>query len=740
MSDWINSKRMTRIFTLSIFLLFTAILYAQTETRSLNVHYINEQIEIDGIMDEPVWETADVADNFWQFFPADSVRAKLPTEVRILYDDHAIYVGIYAVIAGEVVVANLRRDFTGTANDNIALMFDTYSDGTNAFVFSVTPYGVQRDVQVSGGGASRSGFNVYWDAKWKAESKMHNDHYVIEMAIPLTSLKFREGVDTWRFRAYRWDLRTNEQSTWVRVPQNQLMANLAFMGNLVFEKPLSKSRTPLTFIPYVNALADRDYETDPSEIRLRAGGDAKVAIGNNLNLDLTLLPDFSNVEVDNIYTNLTRFEIFLPERRQFFIDNSDLFGNFGSSGDATPFFSRRIGLARDTVGNLIENRIIGGARLSGKLNDNWRLGFLNIQTDEDPDNKVPSYNNMMFALQKRVFSRSNIGFFAVNRQSFKDYEFLDRKEGYSRVAGVDYNLESANGVWSGKFFLHKSFQPDDNNGNLAAKAYLLFNKRKLNLSADFVYVDEEFRSDLGFIPRRGTFKFAPSAATIFYPKKGIVNTSRLQLSSLMYYNPDQKFKRTDHEIGITWTSAFKNMSTFEFQYSNNFIFLTYDFDPTRTPNGIPLPGDTGYFFNQISAQYISSATKLFTFTGESAIGQFYSGSRFSIGGQLAYRFQPWVSLSIDLNYDQIRLPDPHPDADYWLVTPRVDVTFSKSLFWSTLIQYSNQRENLGINSRVQWRFAPLSDLYIVYNDNYFTGDFGPRFRSINLKLTYWLNV
>ena len=165
-----------------------------------------------------------------------------------------------------------------------------------------------------------------------------------------------------------------------------------------------------------------------------------------------------------------------------------------------------------------------------------------------------------------------------------------------------------------------------------------------------------------------------------------------------------------------------------------------DFDPTSKPDRVPLPGNQSYMFNQLEASYESNLANLFTFNFETTVGQFYNGNIFSAGGEFAYRVQPWVSFSIALNYDGIRLPDPYSDADYWLLTPKVDVTFSKSLFWSTLVQYSNQRNNFGINSRLQWRFAPLSDLYLVYNDNYFTDDFGPRFRSINMKLTYWLNI
>ncbi len=214
-------------------------------------------------------------------------------------------------------------------------------------------------------------------------------------------------------------MQSNEQSTWFPIPQNQLIYNLAFMGDMVFEKGLGKSRTPLALIPYVNGISTRDFDTDNSLNDFKVGADAKIAVGNSLNLDLTLNPDFSTVEVDNFITNLTRFEIALPERRQFFIDNNDLFGGFGGGRDANPFFSRRIGIAKDSADNTIENRIIGGVRLSGKMNKNLRLGFLNIQTEEDSENEIPSNNNMMLALQQKMFSRSNIGMFFINRQAIR---------------------------------------------------------------------------------------------------------------------------------------------------------------------------------------------------------------------------------------------------------------------------------------------------------------------------------
>ncbi|GLU45257.1 hypothetical protein Musp01_28810 [Muricauda sp. NBRC 101325] len=713
-------------------------IYGQNVPKKITAKFITGEIKLDGVMDESVWDMAETAADFMQFFPTDSKLADFQTEMKILYSETALYIGIRAESDnGNYVVSSLKRDFGARTNDNVTLLFDTFSDGTTAYFFGVTPYGVRREGLVSDG----ADFNNTWDVKWKAEAKNYDDHFVIEMAIPFTSVKFVEGSSKWRFRSFRWNNQSNEQSTWVKVPQQQRLSSLAYMGELHFEKPLGKSRTPFTLIPYVNALTDHDFEVDESTTEFKVGGDAKVAIGNGMNLDITLNPDFSNVEVDDIFTNLTRFELRLPEKRQFFIDNSDLFENFGNTfNEARPFFSRRIGLARDTLGNLIQNDIIGGVRLSGKLNKDWRLGVLNIQTAKDEDNRIASNNNMMLALQRKIGSRSNIGIFWVNRQAMGEKDFIDPSDEYNRVIGADYNLASSDNIWRGRFYLHQSFQPNDTKDNFSSQATITYNPRRWEITQDLVYVNEDFRADLGFVPRSDIVKWGSGIQHNFYPNKGVFNTHSVQLLTINYWRPSLDYKKTDHRYNLSWETAFKNQATAELRFTNNYIYLLDPFDPTRTQDGTPLPRDQGYHFNQVEYSYQSNNAYLFTYQIEGRMGRFFNGDIFSMGGRAAYRVQPWAQFTLGVNYDKIELPEPYESADFWLVTPRIDVTFSKKLFWSTLVQYSNQRDNLGINSRLQWRFAPLSDLYLVYNDNYFTETFAPRFRSINLKLTYWLNL
>lgn len=730
-------------YLLILFLYLNSLLgYSQqAEKRSLFVKKIDANIQLDGSLDEAVWKEADTATNFWQMFPTDSLRSTNQTEVKLLYDDTHIYIGGYAKgVAANFMVNSLRRDFSARSNDNITVLFDTFRDGQNAFLFGVSAYGVQREGLVSDRGTTINGFNLTWDIKWKAETIREEDFFSIEMAIPLNSLKYPEGSQRWGFQSYRYDMQTNERSSWSSVPQNQIPINLGFIGEIVFEEPLTKNKTPLYLIPYINGLSSNSFDNNPQSNSIAVGGDLKIAVGNGLNLDVTLNPDFSNVEVDDIITNLTRFEISLPEKRQFFIDNRDLFGNFGGLREAIPFFSRRIGIARDANGNTIQNNIIGGVRLSGKLDENWRLGVLSIQNQEDQANAIASNNNAMIALQRKIFNQSQIGAFFINRESIKDYDFLKEEDKYNRVIGLDYNLNSANNNWAGKFYTHKSFQPNDTEGNLSSGAELTYNTRIWRLSSKWVYVDQEYRSDLGFIPRAGVIKTGISAARTFYPKKGIVNSHNIELSNYNWQQQSLDYKKTDHFKRIEYKLEFKKQDQLSFLLRNQYVYLPSPFDPTRSENGVPLDANRDYNFNEWSVEYQSNVARLFNFSSQFSYGSFYNGTRFAYKGNTQFRIQPKVIMSLLWDYNQILLPDPYPSANIILVSPKLELTLSKQLFWSTLVQYSNQSQNLGVNSRLQWRFAPLSDLYLVYNDNYYTREFGPVFRSINLKFTYWLSL
>ena len=733
---------MSKLRWLLLCLLIPVIALSQGQPdKSFTVKFIDDEINLDGTLDEYVWGIAEAADEFWEYFPVDSIKARRQTEIKMLYDDKNLYIGITVYTAGEnYAIQSLRRDFRAGNSDNITLLFDTFNDANNAFLFGINPYGVRREGLVSGGGLDLRGFTISWDVKWKGESRIYDDYYTSEMVIPLTSFKFKEGETKWRFNSYRFDTQSNEQSTWVRIPQNQNIFGLTFMGEMKFEKPLGKSRTPLALIPYVAASTFNDRENRENQNAFNVGGDAKVSIGNSMNLDVTINPDFSQVEVDDQVTNLSRFEVALPEKRQFFIDNIDLFADFGGARDANPFFSRRIGIAQDTAGNTIENPIIGGVRLSGKLNPKLRLGFFSIQTEEDKANEIPSNNNTMLALQHVVFARSNIGFFYINRAAFGDDDFISREERFNRVLGLDYNLISQDNLWNGRFYLHRSYQPDVSGKDLSSGASLRYNSRYWGGFTDWVYIGENFRSDLGFVRRTDIVKGSNGISRTFWPENSYINNHSFQFFGQTIFAPSLDMQQTDYRLQGSWEVGFNDQSGGEIQWRSQYTYLFDDFNPTGSDNGLPLPADTDYHYNSVQLRYNSDRRRIFSYSVQSTYGGFFNGERLSIEAGANLRIQPKAFLGIQMRYDNLSFPDPYPSADIWLIVPRIEVTFSKSVFWSTLIQYSNQRDNLGINTRLQWRFAPLSDLFLVYTDNYFVNTFSPKVRSINLKLTYWLNI
>ena len=727
------------IFILLFFVSFC--LFAQVTNKTAHAKYIDNEIKIDGVLDETSWGETKSASNFFQYFPTDTAQAKRQVEIKFMFDDRNLYVGIKVNAKGrDFIIPSLRRDFRGGANDSVTLMFDTFNDGTNAFVFGSNPYGVRREILLSGGGNDIRGFNSAWDTKWVGESVIHDDHYILEWKIPLSAFKYREGETKWRFNSYHFDTQDNEQNTWINIPQNQYIFNLAFMGDLIFERPLGKSKSPISIIPFINTITSKDFKNTESFSDFKIGGDAKLTIANTMNLDLTLNPDFSQVEVDQQVTNLTRFEVGLPERRQFFIENSDLFSDFGDRRDSNPFFSRRIGIAKDTNGESIENRIIAGVRLSGKVNNNLRIGLLSMQTDEDIANEIATVNNSVISLQHKVFSRSNISVLFINKQATKNYDFLDDKDKYNRLLGIDYSLASKDNTWSGKYFFHKSFSPGVSSNDFSTGFRTQFNNRLLNIRLSGVFVADDFRSDLGFIRRTDILKINPNFELKFWPKKGKIQRHSFSVTPISIWRPELEFENSDYTIISRWEANLKNRSQLRLQMFNRYTKLYDDFDPTRSDNAIPLPSNENYYYTSFEASFRSDQRKKISYRINPSIGQFYNGKKYSLQTSLTLRLQPYFSGSIQMNYDKIDLPNPYPDASIWLIGPKLDITFTKNIFWSTFFQYSTQRENFSINTRFQWRVAPLSDLFLVYNDNYATDVFSPKFRSLNLKFTYWLNI
>ena len=735
-------RRNRFIFYIIIFLTFS-FTNAQLDSKNYLVRTINSEINIDGIGDEIEWSKSKWESNFWMWRPTDSLQAKKQTRFKLIRNDKYLFILIESDTDGKNFnTPNLKRDFSTYPTDYLTLLFDTFNDGTNAFSFATNPIGLKADGLISGGNQNyRTDRNYAWDTKWNVATQINENSFVAEIRIPFSSFFYDNSQQFWRFNIYRGNTQINESSTWIKIPQNQLIGNLAFMGKMVFETPLEKGKNPISLIPYLSSAAQNDFIYSTSKSNISLGGDAKIPIGNALNLDLTFNPDFSQVEVDDQVVNLTRFAISLPEKRQFFTQNDDLFKDFGENRDVIPFFSRRIGVAQDLDGNTIENKIIAGARLSGKLNSNLRLGFLNMLTDSDVNNQIASNLNTVFTLRQKVFDRSNISFFLIDRRTIGEYDFINKQDKKNSVSGVEYNLASPDSKWVGRAFYHKSFTEGLEGDDQIVGMRIQRNTLRNRISTGFIHGGEDFRSDLGFFRRTGFMKITPEYTYRIYPKNPNVNNYSFTQRGFFVYDTSRNYLMTDRVYKTTIRKSFLNSSSLSFEYNNRYVYLTSNFDPTRTPDGTKLPSNIGYRYDDAEFSYRSDQRKRLNFDSKISYGTFYNGTKFTLENEIKWRKQPILNASMIINFNSIVLPNPYPSKNIWLISPKIDFTFTKTLTWITFVQYNSQGENLGINSRMQWRFSPLSDLFLVYNDNYISTDnFSPRNRSFNLKLTYWLNI
>ena len=752
-----NSLSLLFIFLFSIHLLNG--LFAQSVdlgqgTPQINIVQTNETIMLDGIANESIWQSTVPAKNFTQNFPADSILAKNDTEIHLAYDDKNLYVFIKCyTTSNRLIIPSLRRDYDFLGNDNITILFDTYNDYANALVFGMNPYGVRREATIANSGQSPRDFDESWDNKWDGASKINDDSWTCEMAIPFNTLRFTKNSDSWRFNAYRYDTEYNEISAWIPIPRNRFVMDLGYMGNILWEEPLQKAGRNISVIPYISNASTRDFENDPSGSTsndFNIGGDAKISVTSGLNLDLTVNPDFSQVEVDQQVTNISRFEIFFPERRQFFLENADLFSGFGATR-LNPFFSRRIGVSIDpNTGQNIQNPILYGARLSGKLNDRLRVGLLNMQTSSDEAKGISGFNFSVATADQRISKNSRLAFIGVNKQRVGEDFLSESGRDYNRVFGLEYRLNTPDNKWTGKAALFKSYTPDVTGNDYSHFAQFQYNTRALRVEWAHLMIGNDFISESGFTPRKDFILMSPEAQLNFYPE-GKISTINVGFDTRFFLKLSDRSepfisKGSLEEFNFEpfLSINFDDFSMINVQSEISRITLLNDFDPTRLQeDGIFLPAGSTHSFATASLNYSSDPRKVLTYGIGVTGGSFFNGNLFGFQSSLAYRYQPLGFVSIEASYQRLSLEEPFVPVNLWLIGPRIDFTFTKSVFLTTFIQYNNQLDNLNINTRFQWRFAPVSDFFLVYTDNYLSASgmpFESRNRTLVAKMTYWLNL
>lgn len=681
-------------------------------------------IKLDGIINEEDWLKAEKATDFYMVLPYDTGHSVAKSEVMMVYDDKAFYLAVifHDTLPGKRPVESLRKDFVFANNDNFLVFIDPYNDQTTGYSFGVNAAGAIWDGTMSGG----QSVNLIWDCKWESKTKNYPDKWVSEMRIPFKSVRYKPEVDHWNIQFSRQDLKLNEKSAWAPVPRQFPTASLAYAGQLKWEMPPPKSGLKLAMIPYLYGSASRNFEKEENtRYRKDFGFDAKLGLSSSLNLDLTYNPDFSQAEVDDQVTNLERFELYFPEKRQFFLENSDLFGNYGAS-NINPFFSRRIGL---------DAPVNAGVRLSGKVGQDWRVGVMDMQTGNEGD--YLARNFFVTSIQKKVFSRSGIGAIFVNKQQLNvPSNWLGNE--YNRVAGLEYNLAGRNNFWTGKLFAQKSFSPKTASAEEYAQGLNMAYSRK-NYLLEFMqlYVGKDFNAETGYVPRRDFLEVNPRTTVKFYPKNGPLEYHGLMTEINNFYRPDNR-ELTDLAVGFDYFFQFKSRARLELKGYNHYVLLQQNFDPTNKGSNFLMSG-ANYSWNEFSALLSSDNRKILKYDFKTGYGGYFNGNRWFVGGTFNYRFQPYGYISLIYSYNNLVLPAPWQRTGFWLVGPKLDVTFTDKLFFTTYVQYNEQLDNLNINARFQWRYKPVSDLFLVYTDNYFPGSMNVKNRAFVLKLSYWFN-
>ena len=719
------------------------------EDYKIHIKKSGEEIKVDGILDETIWTTSEVATDFWMSEPIDGEKVpdEYDTEAMITYDDQFIYVAAKCHSPDPVLMTTLKRDNGDIwSGDVFYVNIDPLNETTNGFVFVTNTAGVQFEALLGGGSFLRGGgggggnFTQAWDQTWFSEAKVYDDYWTVEIAIPFKSLRFAEKGE-WGINFSRGLSSQNQFHSWVPIPVQFMTIDLGHTGALVWDDVPKSSKSNISVIPYVLGSTNRNIEDGEDAVNnARVGGDAKIAITPSLNLDLTINPDFSQVDVDEQVTNLTTVNIRFPERRLFFLENSDIFSEIGIP-PMRPFFSRRIGLDEDGA----PIPITYGARLSGNVNKDLRIGVMNLQTRET--NEFSGQNYTSLSINQQIFGRSQLKGYFHNRQSTT--EDGNALNDYNRIGGVEYTYLSNDGKWRGIAGLGLSWSPELTDDNYFYNIAIGRDTRNFSFYSNLAGVGNNYRSDVGFIPRLDHFDavqdttvqigfhhgFTTATYRIIPKDNSTINQHAIGVRNILDYTRDG-LKLIQNRTIASYTLILSNTSSFDISFNHDNQGLQRPFAFTEAE---PLPV-ARYTFNYIEANYESDNRKQFSYSLGVLRGGFYNGDRTQYAVRLNYRTQPWGNFALNFTYNEIEFPIEFGSEELFLISPRIDINFSRDIFWTTFLQYNTQAENFNINSRLQWRFKPLSDLFLVYTDNYATDIWGPTNRGIVLKMNYWLNL
>jgi Domain of unknown function (DUF5916)/Carbohydrate family 9 binding domain-like len=744
-----NRMPVLSIYLFTIFSFLPFFVFAQDSLSAqqkfqLHIKKVSGSIKIDGDLSDDAWKGAEITTAFSKKFPNDDGPPKQQTEVKTTYDENYVYFAFTSYSKARPVIQSLKRDIGHDSNDGVAIILDPVNQRTNGFFFVLNALNVQSDDLLTANSGNGDGLNFSWDNKWLSATKIDTDKWTAEIAIPFKTLRYTPDKMIWGINFLRIDIQSNEYSTWAKVPRNFRSYDLGYTGTLVWDAPPPHPGSNIAIIPYVTGGISQDKEAnEPTKLAGNAGFDAKIAVSSALNLDLTVNPDFSQIEVDKQVTNLTRYNIFFPEHRTFFLENADLFAEYGIP-PIRPFYSRTIGL--DNNGNKIP--ILFGARLSGNLAKRTRIGIMNIQTGKKKEYAAQNYSAV--SINQSVLKRSVLKGYFLNRQGFLSDEEKkkDPLQQYGRNAGVAFDYSNLKGTWGGWSYFNHSYKPGIKKDNNYIDAGISYTGRAFNAVAEVAEVGTNYYTDMGFVERIENYDAARDTSIrlgfkhLFtelgykiFPKHGAVGFHSIQLHRYYVLNPNNSFNEVNYEL--EYNMMFNNSSFLFVAGSANTVQLLY---PISFTDKTPLPVNR-YQYNAGSIGYMSDIRKTFSYTIQAGGGSFYNGSRRQLKGSITLRSQPHLNVTLQAEYDKLQFPEPYGNTELFLIAPRIEFNFSTNLFWTTFLQYNTQRNNFNINSRLQWRYKPMSDLFLVYTDNYFTDPFFKnKSRAFVFKINYWLNI
>jgi len=674
---------------------------------------------IDGRVDDTVWAAAEPFDTFIQQEPNEGEAATERTEIRFLLDERILYVAVVCFDSepANILVSQSRRDADLDDTDSIRILLDTFNDGQNAFVFGTNPFGIEYDGQVRAegqtgqiGGGGGGGLNVNWDGDWMVRTQMTERGWEAEFAIPLKTLRYNPGQErTWGVNAVRNIRRKNEQVFLSPVPRGYGLQRVSVAGKLqALSLPV---RRDIKLLPYVSGSVndDRTRTTDTVDRSGDVGFDVKWGVRADLTLDLTVNTDFAQVEADVEQVNLTRFPLFFPEKRPFFLENAQLF-QLGQPQNVDLFFSRRIGLSAS--GQPID--IIAGGRLSGKVGG-YNVALLNMQTrstfDERSGETVAPANNFTVARIQREVGRSTFGGMYVGRLGTGSRAADDD---YNRAYGLDLGWQATTNGRLTTFVARTDSSLTRGASDYAGRASYTYTNNVWGAGGAYTHVGERFNPEVGFLRRRG-YRSLEGRYSLSYQPTQWPWIRRIQphTNFTTYLNLQNDLESSQghwHFFDIMTRSGARFGYLFETAQDRPQRAFTIYEDVTGRQVVIPA-GDyawtRGVFEGHTNLSAPLSASLLHR------VGSYYDGDYHGWQLTLGLRLGARLLSEVGWSRDDVTLPGGRFRND--LVPVNVSYAFTSLASLQGLVQYNRQASTLSSNVRLALLDRSGTGFFLVYN-------------------------